>query len=155
MSRMPRVVRWAEEHAYKAQIDAIVACGHSGLVIAGALSYVTRIPVFAVRKKNEPRVAYNTGEVTGIAPNGKAKNWLWLDDLISSGGTLRHAAQMVWEAGIVELPYPRLILEYNVPQAAVDDGVNTVEDRLMLPKAVPGYNWRTAPTAIETFGFDE
>ena len=153
MSTMPLIVRWAEEHAYKAKIDAIVACGHSGLVVAGALAYVTRIPVFAARKQDEPTVAYNHHLISAFKPNGPAKNWLWIDDIISSGGTFRHAARQAWKEHLVEKPYPALILEYATSQATIEDHPNTA--RLNLGKIDPDFDWNSAPLEIPTFGFRE
>lgn len=157
MSTMPLIVRWAEEHVYKHKIDAIVACGHSGLVIAGALSYVTRIPVFATRKQGEPTVAYPSTDVSAVAPNGPAQNWLWFDDFISSGGTFRHAAKLVWARNLVERPYPALILEYNASQATIARYPSVLKgmsaDRYDISRSVPDYDWASAPDVLPTFGF--
>jgi hypothetical protein len=154
MSTMPRIVKWAEDHAYRAKIDAIVACGHSGLVIAGALSYVTRIPVFAARKIGEPTVAWNQHLISAFTPNGPAKNWLWLDDLISTGGTFRNAAKQAWDERLVERPYPALILEYAVRQDDLDSDPND-RSRLHLGAIDEMYDWDNAPQVIPSFGFRE
>src|SRR5687767_1745713 len=76
---LPEVAEWAAKIVKERDVDAIVACGHSGLVIAGAVSYITRVPVLAVRKDGERPVAGGSGEVSGITRHGKAKRWIWLD----------------------------------------------------------------------------
>lgn len=137
ISTMPLIVKWAEELVYRHKADAIAACGHSGLVLAGAVSYVTRVPVIAVRKQGEPTVA-RTGPVTANLPNGKAKRWIWLDDFIASGGTLRNAIREMWRAEVITTPVPEAVLSYNRTQWAVSEFPASVDD-LELSHTVPDY----------------
>lgn len=113
VGQLPLITRWAEDLALKHRCDAIVACGHSGLIVAGALSLLTRLPVFAARKEGEKPVAAGGRMVSGIAPNGPAKRWLWIDDLIASGHTFRNSARFARNAGLIESPVPELVLLYH------------------------------------------
>jgi hypothetical protein len=110
---MPQVVRWIEQRVIDLRADAIVATGHSGLPVAGAVSFMTRIPLFAVRKAGEPMIATGSGQVSAVAPNGPAKRWVWVDDLVSGGTTLRNPMVELDKAGLVESPYPEALLLYN------------------------------------------
>jgi orotate phosphoribosyltransferase-like protein len=108
---MPDIVRWAEKACRNLRADAVVACGHSGLLVAGAVSYLTKIPVIAVRKPEDRAVA-DSRRVNGILADGPAKRWVWLDDLIATGGTFRNAVKQVWNANMVESPFPAALLLY-------------------------------------------
>jgi hypothetical protein len=110
---MPLIVRWAEDICLKHRADAIVCCGHSGLLVAGALSYVTRIPVLAVRKAGEPQVAEYSPSVSAVL-DSKAKRWVWLDDFISSGSTFRHSAAECLSHKLLATPRPEALLLYDV-----------------------------------------
>lgn len=99
------VAKWAVKEIERLRPDAIVACGHSGLLLAGVVSYATGIPTFAVRKPDEYTVA-NSSSVSGISLHGKAKRWVWLDDFVSTGSTLRRCAIEVYKAGLVKEPFP-------------------------------------------------
>lgn len=111
LETFPEVAEWAAKRVVAHNIDAIVGCGHSGLVIAGAISILTKVPVFAVRKQGDSPVA-GTGPVTGIAPNGPAKRWCWIDDLIGSGGTLVRSMKYLIDDEIVESAIPALVMLY-------------------------------------------
>jgi hypothetical protein len=126
VSSLPLIVRWAETALLKERIDGIVACGHSGLILAGALSFITRIPVFAVRKPGERSVA-NAPVVTGIAPNGPAKRWAFVDDFVSSGGTFNRSRAAVKEAGLIKSLYPQCFLSYNRPDTKNDHFLDVSE----------------------------
>lgn len=119
ISSLPLIVRWAETILLRERIDGIVACGHSGLLLAGALSFVTRVPVFAVRKPGEKSVA-NAPVVTGIAPTGPAHRWAFVDDFVSSGGTFNRSRVAVKEAGLIKSLTPQCFLSYNRPDAKND-----------------------------------
>jgi hypothetical protein len=106
------VARWGEEVLLQSRVDAIVVCGHSGLVLAGALSFLTRLPVFAVRKANEGQPVASCGSVSGIAPNGPVRRFAWVDDLIASGGTMRHACTEVYKERLTFSPVPSAVLLY-------------------------------------------
>jgi adenine/guanine phosphoribosyltransferase-like PRPP-binding protein len=126
-SSFPLIVRWAEEILLKERIDGIVACGFSGLLLAGALSYATRIPVFAVRKQGEQPVA-GSKPVSGIAMKGPVKRWAWVDDFLSSGGTFNRSRRLVHEAKLIKSVIPAAILSYNRHDADYNKFYDVSED---------------------------
>lgn len=81
-----RVMEIQEAHPF----DAIVGCGHSGLPVLGALSYVLRIPIITVRKGTTD--SHSTNLVEGHLSFPRP-SYLIVDDLVSSGETVGH---MVW-----------------------------------------------------------
>lgn len=133
VATLPLIVRWAESIVLSLKADAIVACGHSGLLVAGALSYLTRIPTFAVRKPSEKPVA-DRRRVTAVSRAGAAKRWVWLDDIVGSGGTFRNAVGELTREGLLDVRVPVGILLYNrfvdPTQFSADDpdlGLNGLE----------------------------
>jgi hypothetical protein len=133
INKFPKAARWVADEIIGQEADAIVACGHSGLIMAGAVSLLTGIPVFAVRKPGEENVA-SSGLVSGIAPHGSAKRWVWLDDLISEGSTFRRSAQIVYAEGLVKDILPTAVILYNTqrePKATV--GGDVWEDWFLAP----------------------
>lgn len=113
-SDFAKIAQWASEQCAHIGADAIVACGHSGLVLAGAVGLLTDLPVFAVRKKGEENHCIgSSGLVSGVAPHGPVSRWVWLDDFLSSGGTLHRSARRVYDAGLATTPVPAALLLYN------------------------------------------
>lgn len=112
---LPMTARWAADKLDQEKIDAIVVCGHSGLVLAGALCLMTMLPIFAVRKRGEVTVNVDAPSVSGMALNGPAKRWAWVDDHICSGGTLKHAMEMLAETRLVEEYLPTALVCYDEP----------------------------------------
>lgn len=112
---MPRIVEWARAILERERIDAMIACGHSGLPLAGALSYLLHIPVFAVRKEGEQSRA-GSPVVTGFAPNGPALRWAWVDDFIGSGRTFKRSREEVAKAGLIDSIIPTCMLGYATDQ---------------------------------------
>lgn len=112
-TQLRELVDWAAPILEAERIDAMVACGHSGLILAGALSFWTGLPVFAVRKESEtPRNAHS-GRVSGIAPAGAVARWAWVDDHLNTGKTLWNAQRKVEEAGLVQSILPACLLLYD------------------------------------------
>lgn len=110
---LPRIVRWAEDIVLKHRAEAILVCGHSGLLVAGALSYATRIPVLAARKDGETGTNVSShNEITAVI-DSPADRWVWLDDLLASGGTFRRSVRRAIDAGLITTPVPQAILAYN------------------------------------------
>jgi hypothetical protein len=68
-------------------IGAFAACGHSGLMLMGALSYVTSIPQICVRKSHDTN---NDRSVGGGLVNGwlGCGKYMIIDDFICSGMTV-------------------------------------------------------------------
>jgi hypothetical protein len=148
VSTLPLIVRWCEEQLLTLKADAVLACGHSGLLVAGAVSYAARIPTIAIRKPDEFTEAHS-GPISAVLPNGPAKRWVWLDDFISLGGTFRRCVELVWRAGLIEKPYPEAILEYH----ARGNDTRPVDGRqLGLAAMAPGFDWASAPTHIKGYG---
>jgi adenine/guanine phosphoribosyltransferase-like PRPP-binding protein len=114
ISTLPLLVRWAEDLVYQLKADAIVACGHSGLVLAGAVSYATRVPVVAVRKAGEPVVA-GGGFANRVSANlvRPAERWVWLDDFLSTGGTFKNAVKELKAEKVVAVEVPVALLSYS------------------------------------------
>lgn len=152
----PAVVRWARKLTKELQADAIVACGHSGLIVAAIVGHSLRIPVFAVRKRSEVPVAGSSKRVSGVAPHGKAQRWVWIDDFMASGGTFRRSVEDCWKEGLLATPVPAAILHYgdyrSKSQSFIDvndawgGSLCTVIDH----PALPGDN---TPVRVPSFGF--
>lgn len=65
---------------------ALAGIGHSGVPLMAALSYKIGVPMIAVRRKSNETQHDYTGEWNGYYSGGP---YLVVDDLISSGATLR------------------------------------------------------------------
>lgn len=151
MNTFPRVAAWALDHIKTVQADAIVACGHSGLVLAGAVSILAQIPVFAVRKQGETSVA-SSPPVSGIAKHGPAQRFVWLDDFCSTGGTMRRSIAHVWRTGLVSTPVPAALIMYGswsdteCQQAIFNNHCDlSVFDWM---RDIPDYDFRGATTVV-------
>lgn len=95
------------------KIEALLVCGISGLILAGAASVLGDIRVLAARKPSENPVAGTQGlRVCGIAPSGPFKRWAWLDDHIGSGGTFQRSRGLAKEARLIASAIPSLIILY-------------------------------------------
>lgn len=92
--------------------EAIVVIGHSGLIMGGAASLISGVPVFSVRKKDDGW-SHSPGSALGVAENGPVERWVFLDDFVASGASFRRAASQVFEYDLVSTPLPVAILEYN------------------------------------------
>jgi hypothetical protein len=156
----PRLVRWAENRLLLDRIQGIVCCGHSGLVLAGALGYVTRLPVIAVRKFGEPCVASTSdGDVSAIVPDPPLARWAWVDDVIASGGTMRRSIGRVWAKRLVVTPVPTCVLLYAYPASEFRAAVQTrhiVESPLPDATATDAYDRRAHWEAeVEDYDFTD
>lgn len=153
---MPRIVDKAVRVVREHDADAIAAVGHSGLVIAGAVAYVARVPVFAVRKPGEEKLAVGSANyVSAVAHHGPAQRWLWLDDFIGSGGTFRNAVKRLWERKLIASPAPAAIIQYNRwpdDRTAFAMTTNDPYDQLHLRRDYPGV---ALPDSIPAYGLRE
>ena len=70
------------------KINAIVVTGISGSVIGGIISYITKIPLIIVRKSQDGSHSGYSIEYSNDI-DGSCLNYIFLDDLISTGYTLR------------------------------------------------------------------
>lgn len=111
-ARLADVAAWAKVEVHRLQAQAIVAAGHSGLIVAGAASLISGVPVFAVRKNGEQSFSHSPAKVNAVAPRGAVERWVFLDDFVASGKTLRWAMQQVYHYRLVVSPIPTAILAY-------------------------------------------
>ena len=111
--RLTPIAHWAVREIKRLRTQAIVAIGHSGLVVAGAVSVLSGVPVFAVRKNGEEHSAHYGELANGVAPKGPVARWVFLDDFISSGASLRWSALQVWRRGLTLEPIPQAVLTYH------------------------------------------
>lgn len=90
--KFPGIVDFIVRCVRAGKYDALAACGHSGIIAAGAAAYVCRIPILAVRKAGESPKG-DSRQVNGLLAHGV--KYAFVDDLIDSGGTLCRVAEMV------------------------------------------------------------
>lgn len=67
------------------KINALAACGNSGLLLVGALGYKLDLPFLAVRKRMDTNNDWH--HVNGFLVDGGTR-YLIIDDLISTGKTM-------------------------------------------------------------------
>lgn len=84
-----RAARSLLEARKSLDFNVLAATGNSGLPLIGALSYITGIPMAAVRKAHDG--AHDTAMVNGIMPLDM--KYVIVDDLISSGRTIQNIVQ--------------------------------------------------------------
>lgn len=93
------------------EIEAIVAMGNSGLMLAGAVSYLTGLPQIAVRKTQDS-LAHDSRLVNGWLG---CKGYVFIDDFISSGRTFDRVIDFIGQqcrsTGLVA-PKPVAVLQY-------------------------------------------
>jgi adenine/guanine phosphoribosyltransferase-like PRPP-binding protein len=66
--------------------DGVAACGISGIAVAAVVSAISGIPLITVRKESDQ---CNT-EIRVQGPDHDVKSYVIVDDLVSSGRTVRH-----------------------------------------------------------------
>ena len=114
-----RALEIREKHPY----DAIAFTGNSGAAMAHILSYRMGVPLICVRKENENShyVKENRRYLEGFLG---AKNYLIVDDFISSGDTVARIIKVIAEkmrdakcAAILlyKADYKRNQLHYDIP----------------------------------------
>jgi adenine/guanine phosphoribosyltransferase-like PRPP-binding protein len=124
---LPGIVQRAAKLIRHIKPDAILCCGHSGLLVAGAVSYVTRVPVIAVRKPGEQNIG-SDGTVTAVLHGGPAERWVWLDDFIAQGRTLRHAITEAHREECITDVFPAAVLLYRYEKSEGDQHYNIGDD---------------------------
>ena len=93
MKTLPVVVKWAKKHAGQLKAEAIVGCGHSGLIVGSILAYEMKIPFVAIRRPTDTPVAGGKGiDLTNFYFNyGKhPTRFVIVDDCVATGGTFRN-----------------------------------------------------------------
>lgn len=93
------------------EIEALAACGHSGLMLMGALAYESGLPQIAVRKSLDTE--HDDSMVNGWLG---CKGYLIVDDLISSGKTVENMVEHITEThadyaegGLIVTDTPKLV----------------------------------------------
>lgn len=135
VNTLPKIVDKAVALLKEIQPEAILCCGHSGLLVAGAVSYVSSIPVIAVRKPGESNVA-SSNQVSACLRKGRAQRWVWLDDFISEGRTLRRAVQLAMRDECISGDVPAAVLSYRVSQDYTDMNFD-IGEKLGLDGIIP------------------
>lgn len=74
--------------------NAIAVCGHSSLILGSLVAYRMKLPLLAVRKDRDDHCA-DSSRVNGAFPRNC--RFLILDDLISSGDTVKGIAKAVYK----------------------------------------------------------
>lgn len=92
----------------KLKLNCIAATGNSGLLLAGAVGFQTKLPFFAVRKKSDS--SHDPKMVNGFIPKLGAR-YLIIDDLIDTGLTIRRIVRRMQDS--VSRSEPVGILLYN------------------------------------------
>jgi len=94
VAQFARVVAWALCIVKRERFEAITGCGHSGLLIVGAVAFKAGIPGIAVRKKNGPDSrAHDSLPWHGVVPD--AMRYAFIDDIVASGTTLTHVVDSI------------------------------------------------------------
>jgi adenine/guanine phosphoribosyltransferase-like PRPP-binding protein len=117
---MQEIVLWGAAAVQELDADAILACGHSGVPTAGAISFLTGIPLFAVRKPGETSLG-SSGIVSGVAPDGPAKRWIWWDDFISWGRTFKRSREIAMDAQLIGTDCPIALVCHTRTHSTVMD----------------------------------
>jgi len=82
----PRIKKFRKKHPF----DAIAFTGMSGTLVAPVISYELDIPLIMVRKS-----CHDSADCHNVSGYGSASRYVILDDLVSSGKTLRNIYQQV------------------------------------------------------------
>jgi hypoxanthine phosphoribosyltransferase len=80
----------------KLKFNCLAATGNSGNLLAGALSYKLGLPLLIVRKNNDH--CHDDLKVNGFRPD-EVVRYLIIDDLVSSGNTVRRIMDQIKAAG--------------------------------------------------------
>lgn len=116
-----QIVRWATAKVVEHKVDAIAACGHSGLLVAGGIALQTGLPIIAIRKASEVPVADHLRVNTNDGDEeSKYSRWAFVDDCISSGSTLLHVIKEIDKAEIATNLFPVASILYGQDSLAVD-----------------------------------
>lgn len=82
----------------KEKINALAVCGNSGIILGSVLSYRLKIPLLVVRKNGDNKCA-DSLKVNGILAD--ECRYLIIDDLISSGDTVKLIASRIKEVAVM------------------------------------------------------
>jgi len=117
----------------KLGVNTLVGCGNSGVPLVSAVSFKLTLPFFAVRKRVD---GHSATRANGYLL-AKGCRYLIIDDLISTGATMRRIVKNVRlevdEDGAHKLPMPVGILLYHETFWGDDDGYFHVPGYKRLP----------------------
>jgi hypothetical protein len=140
--RFRTLVHEAAEYVQKLQkkhpeIQALAACGHSGAMLMGALSYELGLPQIAVRK--ELSFSHDGNMVNGWLG---CEGYLIVDDLISSGNTICHIVKHIWleTKRMACTSQPKLIAALLYHSSSCGHRTFTLDTKNM-PSGSAGYNF--------------
>lgn len=77
-------------------IDGIVVCGVSGLIVGPVVSYLTNLPLVVVRKPKMGHVAYINKDVEASLPG---ETYLMIDDMVDEGNTFNFVDSQLKDRG--------------------------------------------------------
>lgn len=114
--------------------DTIAFCGMSGALIAPPVAVKLGKDLLMVRKDSDDR--HSCYHVLG---NTETKNYIIVDDLISSGKTLRHIINKIENSDVVSKPILRGILTTQL------DGLCDVKVKFRSFDEIYDNNWLSGP----------
>lgn len=152
---LPAVADWAAKHLAEHKIEAIVVCGHSGLLLAGALLCFCGMPCIAVRKAGERSVADDAGKVNAVLANGPVTRWAWVDDMICTGGTYRWSRNVAYESSLITTKTPALVLSYRRGKDFIRYYETNGENTYAIYKDGEHYPIEPGHTRVKHFGWRE
>ena len=106
------VVKYLEYQIKKlGGIEAIACCGFSGIIPASIVANRLGIDIIAIRKESEESRANGDSDRCNTHPGRpRFKRWVIVDDLISSGRTMRWIIRQVKEHNITTRTPPTAII---------------------------------------------
>lgn len=131
MERMPAVAEWAARLVKHVGAKAILSCGHSGLVIAGAVSYISKVPVIAVRKAGEEKLGRASSNMASSTVS-RVERWVFLDDTIATGTTFRHSVSAALRDELITHALPAAVLLYNERKEYLESNPYSTRERLKI-----------------------
>lgn len=93
MRKIKKVIKWYEK-ANNTTIDALAVCGVSGIAVGSIVAHYLRKRLLIVRKHDD-KSTHSHIYVEGMETSGKSNNYIFFDDLISSGMTMAYVTAMI------------------------------------------------------------
>lgn len=92
LTLIPRVLKKAQQIRAKTPFDAIAFTGSSGAAVAYPLSFLLKVPLIHIRKKDGNH--YGGGKIEGTI---SSQRYLIVDDFINTGKTIKRIEQTIRE----------------------------------------------------------
>jgi len=144
---------WEEEGRFQ----AIAGSGNSALPMLGAISYITGIPMIAVRKAGDN--AHDNRQVNGPIYEGGAKslNYVFIDDFIATGKTFNRTIEYI--AHEAKIPTKCIAMvnyeeEYHDTYKKITQVSKAlVKKQTVYPYAlsIDGQNYNETPTSLPVY----